>query len=238
MPHAKPEWSSSPWQRRFFMSTVISLFVAISCSSERPTPQNEESEAPCVTDALGVCHELEQAPPDHVRGWRVDIEAHQLPHRPRRVYESLRCERGEADGCLAIAQLWDIGADGPRSSDRAHEMYDRACTAGSPIGCNELGVLDATTATSDDTWHEARLLFETACAGGEMKGCHNAAIVWEWGQGEEQDLLRARTLYERGCSAGIAESCRRLARMWKWGWGGPSDRDKAAEYQQRGRLFL
>jgi len=61
----------------------------------------------------------------------------------------------------------------PRDTTRAADLYERACNAGSPIGCGNLAVLLGRGDGRPRDVARARSLLESACAKGETNACDN-----------------------------------------------------------------
>ncbi|HLL82010.1 MAG TPA: tetratricopeptide repeat protein, partial [Longimicrobium sp.] len=74
------------------------------------------------------------------------------------------CRRRVANDCLRLGVLYEYGDDSVGWDDaRASQAYARACSAGQPLGCNNLGQLYAAGHGVDEDARRATELFEKAC---------------------------------------------------------------------------
>lgn len=48
------------------------------------------------------------------------------------------CNEGNADGCLFLGVMYDIGEGVKRDKKKAGELYQKACEMGSGLGCSSL----------------------------------------------------------------------------------------------------
>jgi uncharacterized protein len=120
----------------------------------------------------------------------------------------LECLSGVRDACADVGLGYTRGRDGyTRSPARASQAYERGCTLGQRVACNNLGdAYEYGNGVRRDLAHAAEL-YERACRGGEPLGCANLGHLVENGEGLARDVPRARTLYRDACVAGDNYAC-------------------------------
>ena len=119
---------------------------------------------------------------------------------------ALRCEAKDAGSCLAVAHraLQDEDASG------AMDYLDRACTAGSIDGCEELGMRAADASAEADKLRGASAL-QKACEAGRGRSCSKLAALEQSRRGGA-DSSKLAQLTQKACDGGDAQSCLRLSR--------------------------
>jgi TPR repeat protein len=113
------------------------------------------------------------------------------------------CGLGIAESCLAAG----LEAEAENDPTTAKDYYERACTRGFAMGCNNLGVLYGAGKGVGANSLRAKQLYEAACSANEMLGCRNLGNVFFHGEGVEPDRNRGRELYDRACAGGNAMAC-------------------------------
>ncbi|HET9954997.1 MAG TPA: tetratricopeptide repeat protein, partial [Polyangiaceae bacterium] len=140
------------------------------------------------------------------------------------------CIAGEGTVCnaLGVEIIQHEGFSGP-NLQAARVSFDRACNAGNPIGCNNLGVVYENTRSEfgEDLDAKAAKLFRKACDGSSGDGCSNLGVMYENGWGIPQSLTRAREMYLRACDSGNALGCSNLGALYAEGRGVPKDLPRA-----------
>jgi TPR repeat protein len=152
------------------------------------------------------------------------------------------CDTGDAEGCMNLAQMYEVGRGVPRDPQRAATLYQRAvtlsqraCDANTLRACTALGVAYAGGIGVPRNDARAVALYQRACDGGEPAGCHHLGQHYERGLGvSKKDPNQARALYQRACEGGAANGCTDLGRMFEKGAGVPKDPAQAAAFYQRG----
>nr|MDQ2970484.1 PDZ domain-containing protein [Acidobacteriota bacterium] len=160
------------------------------------------------------------------RGGTV-VEAQLAPVDQGSFYEK-SCGDGIASGCFRQAWLlWSRDRETDR--DRALELYDRACRAGSAEACAYGG------------WHrtdrpdqasDAVTMLERSCGLGNGAGCAHLAFLFATGSRKlvEKDDRRATQLYIQACDFGDARGCYNVGLMAEQGRGGARDISRAAAH--------
>ncbi len=141
---------------------------------------------------------------------------------------NVRCERGNADSCFALARMYMNGSGVARDEARAAALFRTACEAKHASGCQALGhALEMGTGVAVDAT-AALVMHERACAGGNAQGCNSAgrliALV---------DPALASERYRQSCDLGYGVGCSNLALMYELGSGVPKDLARARELDER-----
>lgn len=167
-----------------------------------------------------------------------------------------------ARACALLGVAYLDGRGVSADVDRAIELSESACDAGSMMGCYNLGTIyangekvprndekaaeyyrrgcDGDDADScfelgrlTEDEKEAAALYEKACDGGSPKGCTNLGEAYGRGAGVPQDAAKAVALFAKACEAEQAEACYNLANHYAEGNGVAADAKRAAELYDR-----
>jgi TPR repeat protein len=121
-----------------------------------------------------------------------------------------RCSEAHWADCVYAATMYWHGCGVAQNLTLAGQLYLRACSFGSMLGCSMAGHL-----TSD---HERALaLLETPCARGYAPACGNIG-VFLYLRGGEADVPRATQLLKAACRADDVAYCTSFAQLvikWK-----------------------
>jgi serine/threonine protein kinase len=113
------------------------------------------------------------------------------------------------------------------------EVCRRACEAGVPAACTQLGVLYNRGAGVPRDLGNAVLYYQRGCTGGDLAGCNNLGTMYQFGAlGLRGDTSKAAGLYERACNGGHLEACVNLGLLYQ------SEPGSTAEQRMRGRELL
>jgi len=142
------------------------------------------------------------------------------------------CAGGGSSSCYAAGEMYLAGSGLARDSDKAvqlferacegrdskgcakaTEMFQRACETGRAMACTMLGAkyLDGFGVPPDSA--KAATLFEAACNQNEPVGCSNLAMLYSAGGGVARDPGRAAQLWRKACQQGYADACQRAPRQ-------------------------
>lgn len=169
------------------------------------------------------------------------FQASGSPHKSTPWFQRA-CDGGEGAACVELAYVHDPGLDG--RSERAAELYRRACRLGSAEGCRmaALGYRKDSSAGAVETLAQ----LEPACDRGDARSCEALLALYARGAGDpaarlpqleghcaagklglctalgvlHRDRLepeRALALFRQACAAGHAEACRHLSGMSRRG---------------------
>ncbi|MEQ8984019.1 MAG: protein kinase [Deltaproteobacteria bacterium] len=111
---------------------------------------------------------------------------------------SVGCDEGDGESCLQLARylLDDKGA-----ALEAAKTFERACSFGRAVGCQEAGLLYAKSGQAGDK-KEAIRLHTKACDKKLSAGCHAAALLLR-----ADDAEAARAMDAKACALGRKSSC-------------------------------
>lgn len=150
------------------------------------------------------------------------------------------CDAGGANGCVALASLWDSGRLGKRDGARAASLLRRACEAGDAATCVSEGrrFLSGEGVPRDRT--RAAGLFSSGCDAEQGYGpsCHALGELYRRGFGVEADLAVARRYQQRACGEGDGDGCAALGHLAQHGRGGARDVALARASYERGCDFV
>ena len=121
------------------------------------------------------------------------------PARSAAYYEQA-CAGGHRQSCLFLASR----AEGPA----AVLAFERACNAGSGLGCVTAGQRHLVGAGVQPSVEQAGLYFERGCAIGNPTSCVIGAETFS--EGPSADLRRAAKIASDGCKQGIPGACKAL----------------------------
>ena len=145
-----------------------------------------------------------------------------------------QCEKNHAQSCDRYAVLVSLGKEGSPDPEKANQLFEKACSGGSPSACANLGVryLHGTGARKDPK--RAASFLEQACNEGEARGCASAAEIYRSGEGGvARDAQRALQLYTKGCDGGDQLACTNLAVLYAGADGIAKDERKALALSTR-----
>jgi len=123
---------------------------------------------------------------------------------------------------------------------KAIPLFDRACKAGVPQACSDLGHLydwaphftDADSVTQD--FPRALKLYTKACDAGNAYGCYGLGFLHDQGRGVPQSFSRAAEYYSKACDGNNAAACNNLGVQLMHGAGVKEDKEKARQVLLRG----
>lgn len=137
--------------------------------------------------------------------------------RPGIVYEcaddnpkdcQAQCDRGNAASCTRLGFLAAHGSAGFHQDDRrALELYNRACTAGYPPACFNIGVLYSLEGTVQKDDGTAERFWHRACSDGYPAACSNLGLLYERSESVPHDEDRALSFFSRACAGGDPIGC-------------------------------
>lgn len=119
-----------------------------------------------------------------------------------------RCEKGDSDGCLAVASLAEHGMPAGLEPDRVDTLYDQACAAGSKGACRRNARLRLKKTMAAAPTHEKAQAI--GCDAGEVEYCRNLA-VYELQDGK--DAARGVAAVRRACELDDGAACAKLG-LW------------------------
>lgn len=147
-------------------------------------------------------------------------------------------QRSDANACRAIGLVYQHGDEAGVEPDvkRAKSYLRRACRAGLPRACHELGLAmwqpgDPVVA---DTKRAAKL-HRRACKAGIADACVSLAEMLADGHGVKRDLAASAELLEKACTLESGPGCSRLGLLTHYGFGvaGGADRVEAVRLYER-----
>lgn len=116
------------------------------------------------------------------------------------------CDKRVSSACAAEVVLGK-GSASAREIAEAAKASDKACKAGQPDGCVNLGWFYEVGYGVPRSASTALALYEKACAAGLAVACSNAASIYEQGTSGQRELDKANTLYRRACDLGLQAIC-------------------------------
>ncbi len=139
-----------------------------------------------------------------------------------------RCDDGDPASCNDLGAAYENGRGGAlKNSERAAELYGKACSAGYQFSCANLAVLHVAGTGVTRDLAKAKILFEQACAGGCAEGCSGLGRLLDEGLGMPEDDAAAARLFQQGCDGNVPASCARLGVLLSLGEGVPRDYGEA-----------
>jgi TPR repeat protein len=147
-----------------------------------------------------------------------------------RLYRS-SCEQGNSQVCHNLASAYEYGEGIKKDLSMAGTLYQKACSAGLLMSCNQLGGLLVQEAQGDqDTkWlSHAWKVLERACQGQLAESCTRQATLLQVTKVQPQLHTEARSqriveLYQHACTLGEALACRELS---TWSMAPPHHRQQ------------
>lgn len=204
---------------------LASAVVALSgCASVEPTVplRTSTTSTGCVADAMPARLQAEGRWTEQHEACRRDPDSCAAP-----------CERGEGEACYAMG----VGLQDRGQAAEGETYFERACLAGSAIGCTNFGaglLKDATDPMAPAVVCAARL-FERTCAAGERAwGCGMWGLVLSRGEGVASDPARALEVLDRACAMTEYFPCDVLGLAHRQGLFGEPSIDAARHAFARG----
>ncbi len=124
--------------------------------------------------------------------------------------EAERANGTDRRGSFVLARAHETGRGRPLDRERARELYEEACAAGSLPACKALLRLRATETNARSDVSVALTALERACAGGDAESCLYVAHALHAGTGVAPDEARAVGLLRRACELGSKYACDEL----------------------------
>jgi hypothetical protein len=139
-----------------------------------------------------------------------------------------QCEKGSSGSCDRLGSILSR-----RDPNAALSAFDKACTAGFPNACANLGI-GLLYGSSRDPERAVKAL-QLGCLTGSPRACEAAGEVWLEGLAGGKDAAKALRYFARGCEGGDYTACTNAGFMYSGGGGAGVARDdqKAIDYGQR-----
>ncbi len=126
---------------------------------------------------------------------------HSAPPATPATLESA-CDRGDANACFDLAELYDEGKGVPKSVARSLQLYERACTLGYGWGCQFLAThYDRATAGPEDLARAANY-YKQGCTRKNGNSCFRLGLMYDAGRGVSRDDALASKYLDLGCALG------------------------------------
>lgn len=161
-------------------------------------------EKACIAGEVLACRVAVRwlADPEHARAVTDGTELR------ARLDQLLDCLTGVRDVCVQVGLNYSHGSEGyARDLARSAEAYERGCTLGERVACNNLGDAYEYGDGVPRDLPRAVELYNRACREGEALGCANLGHLIENGEGTPRDVPRARALYRDACASGNDYGC-------------------------------
>jgi hypothetical protein len=144
-----------------------------------------------------------------------------------------QCDRSQPESCLNLGYAHHVGQGVGKDTNRAAQLYQKACELGSAQGCHNLGYLLSEGEGITHDLARAATLFEKACHGGEARGCNSLGAAYFSGSGVPANLTNAGSLFQRACDGGEPLGCSNLGSLHLTGTLGPKNPAVAASLFER-----
>lgn len=145
-----------------------------------------------------------------------------------------RCQVGDTLACVRLAVLYERGYGVRKSTERALELFERACQANNGDACNNVGYYhEKGRGPKGKDAAQAFRYYEKACRLEHQIACANLGYLYEMGLGVKQDLGRAKALFESSCKSRGSYGCNNLGNRYQNGIGVPQDLERALRYYER-----
>ncbi len=119
-----------------------------------------------------------------------------------------QCDRGSAPSCSRLGYLLAHGERGfVRDDKQALTFYERACSAGYPPACFNIGVLHWSDNTVPKDAVLAEQYWRRACAAGYAAACSNLGVLYMQATSRPVDRERALYYFARACAGGEPHGC-------------------------------
>ena len=130
------------------------------------------------------------------------------------------CDRGVANGCAALAQLYEKGLGGARQDGKqAVKLHEKACEGGFGASCAELGEMFFHGRNVKKDVSRALEPFEKACLLWRLDACESLADAYFEGSDVPQDIPKAFNFYRIACYNGLKPACTNLGAIYERGIG-------------------
>ncbi|MFT3700541.1 MAG: hypothetical protein QM831_45780 [Kofleriaceae bacterium] len=159
----------------------------------------------------------------------ANLRGHGVPQdegRALKLFETA-CDR-QNKTCTGLGDLYAQGRATAKNEKKAFELYDRACRANDPIGCDRQSqfYIDGRGVTKDLARGE--VLARLACNGAIATSCTRLGTLTE-----TNDPATARQSYEKGCDGKDGAGCAGIGVMLAAGTS-RDEHKKAADFFKRG----
>ena len=130
------------------------------------------------------------------------------------------CDRGVANGCAALGELYAKGLGGARQdSEQAVKFHEKACEGGFGASCAELGEMLSWGRSVKKDVPRALELFEKSCLLWRLNACESLADAYFEGANAPQDIAKAFNFYGIACYNGLKPACTNLGAIYERGIG-------------------
>lgn len=112
------------------------------------------------------------------------------------------CLGNDGSSCTNLGIFYLRGVRVPQDSDKAKELFDKACGLADARGCTNYASLVGP--------EKAAKIYKEQCDQGDGLACANLGRMTYYGRGVERHLSNGRSLIEQGCALGEAYACKIL----------------------------
>lgn len=148
-----------------------------------------------------------------------EVDLTDLPDPESAKPKELEEAESLAQACEALGHAYEDGKgveNGRKDTEKATELYQKACDARYAAGCVSAGLLTAKTRTKAKI-EEAAALFERGCKLDARHGCFELAQLHEkkaWGEASDE---RAADFYRKSCAIDPTRGCYEAAWLMEQG---------------------
>jgi len=132
-------------------------------------------------------------------------------------------ERGDSTAQFALAIIFEVGRQRPKSLTAAVQWFQRAADSGFAPAMTQLGILYQTGTGVNTDHSKAFQLFEQAAQAGDVEGSYRMALTYVYGIGVKKSSETARRWMEAAARGGHQEAQLALGIMVRAGVGGPAN---------------
>lgn len=131
-----------------------------------------------------------------------------------RNYYTKGCELDQASVCHNLAIMYEKGEGGKKDSERAFDLFGKACDLGYGESCSNAGA----KLVWKQQYAKARIFFENGCGLDSGAACYNLALLYEAGSGARQDFAKAKELAGKACDLGAQKGCEMYKKLKYYGY--------------------
>lgn len=132
-----------------------------------------------------------------------------------RNYYTKGCELDNASACFNLAIMYEEGEGGVENSERAFDLYGKACDLDYGEGCSGFGFI---MFYKKQQYAEARKFLEKGCRLDSGLACFGLALSYETGSGARQDFAKAKELAGKACDLGAQKGCEMYKKLKYYGY--------------------
>jgi uncharacterized protein len=141
-------------------------------------------------------------------------------------------DKGSTAAMVALGTMYENGSGVAKDDTQARALFQRAASAGNPVGVADLAALSSATGAALDPVQE-RAMLTNAAEANSADAQFQLGLMYANGIGGPKDDVEARSWFEKAAAQGNADALDWMGSFSASGRGGPRDINAAKDYYEK-----